>query len=145
MASASPYLASILATDSESLVFSDMSNDELELLISFLYTGFVTFSSQNECQSFKSLLYQLGIELPKPQDEQLFEFSRQNEDLSQFTSTEQNAIFYELQTVEQNEVSRILAEIISDLEHNQGKNTLNFRAITVRRCIEGYEFQLREN
>ena len=115
-------------------MFSDMSNDELELLISFLYTGFVSFSSQNECQSFKSLLHQLGIELPKTQDEQeTFTNFCQNEDLSQFASNDQNAIFCELQTVEQNEVSRILAEIISDLEENQGKEKcLNFRAVKVK-------------
>ena len=38
-----------------------MSNDELELLISFMYTGSVTFASPTESQKFNSLIHQLGI------------------------------------------------------------------------------------
>ena len=96
-----------------------MSNDELELLISFLYTGFVTFSSETQTQRFKSLLDQLGIQIPETQQKQAEELNFTTPELTH--SVDQNAILYELQTVEQSEVSRILAEIISDFDEKQQK------------------------
>ena len=94
-----------------------MSNDELELLISFLYTGFVTFSSEIETQRFKSLLDQLGIEVP----EKPVEDPGSSPEDHLITTVDQSSILYELQTVEQSEVSRILAEIISDFDEKQHK------------------------
>ena len=94
-----------------------MSNDELELLISFLYTGFVTFSSEAETQRFKTLLDQLGIEVPENQVEE----PNFNTEDNLITTVDQSSILYELQTVEQSEVSRILAEIISDFDEKGHK------------------------
>ena len=48
-----------------SIIFTDMSNDELELLISFVYTGSVTFASSSESQRFNTLINQLGIHVDK--------------------------------------------------------------------------------
>ena len=59
-----------------------MSNDELELLISFLYTGFVTFSSETQTQRFKSLLDQLGIQIPETQQKQVEELNFTTQDFS---------------------------------------------------------------
>ena len=124
LAAASPFISSIILESSEqelgedSILFTDMSNDELELLISFLYTGFVTFSSEAETQRFKTLLDQLGIEVPENQVE---EPNFNTEDNLITTTVDQSSILYELQTVEQSEVSRILAEIISDFDEKGHK------------------------
>ena len=99
-----------------------MSNDELELLISFLYTGFVTFSSEAETQRFKTLLDQLGIEVPENQVEE----PNFNTEDNLITTVDQSSILYELQTVEQSEVSRILAEIISDFDEKGHKGEIYF-------------------
>ena len=121
LAAASPFISSIILESSElgedSILFTDMSNDELELLISFLYTGFVTFSSEIETQRFKSLLDQLGIEVP----EKPVEDPGSTPEDHLITTVDQSSILYELQTVEQSEVSRILAEIISDFDEKQQK------------------------
>ena len=99
-----------------------MSHDELEQLISFLYTGFVTFNSQNETQKFKDLLHHFKIHVPSSSEDELSRFlllNDQSEFLSSSGSTvDQNAILYEFQTAfnpnQQEDVNSILAEIISE-------------------------------
>ena len=129
LASASPILESLMkeAVEDEDivLVFTDMSNDELELLISFLYTGFVTFGSWSQSQRFKNLINQLGIEVPttsssassgsEPSEEDDLS-TLMVDDFGQST-VDQSEILYEFQANHNvDEVNRILAEIMEDYE-----------------------------
>ena len=99
-----------------------MNHDELEQLISFLYTGFVTFNSQNESQKFKDLLHHFKIHVPSSTEDEispLLLLNDQSEFLSSSgSSVDQNAILYEFQTAfnpnQQEDVNSILAEIISE-------------------------------
>lgn len=114
-----------------SIIFTDMSNDELELLISFVYTGSVTFASSTESQRFNSLIHQLGIHVDPvkgtAQIDRVEEAHSPDDDLSTLmvddfgqSTVDQSEILYEFQTAQNaEEVNRILAEIISDYDCNQ--------------------------
>ncbi len=72
LASASKVFADLLSEDKDggcsfvesgdhSLVLCDITNDELELLISFLYTGFAAFNTASESNRFHEILRHLGV------------------------------------------------------------------------------------
>lgn len=115
LASSSKFLENLLKESCEeaTLIISDISNDELEQLISFLYTGYVTLSSMAESQRFKALIHQLGIRVPEDDDLS----GLMVDDFGQST-VDQSQILYEFQQNAQNveEVNQILAEIMSDYE-----------------------------
>ena len=69
LASASAFLSQLLQEHAKegyetALVLTDMCHDELEQLISFLYTGLVTFNNRMASQKFQNLLHHLRIDLP---------------------------------------------------------------------------------
>ncbi|TRY64120.1 hypothetical protein TCAL_00441 [Tigriopus californicus] len=73
LANASPFLACLLGgstwpsrylQDDISLLLSDVSNQNLELLISYLYTGMATFDSRQARSSFLEVLTSLGVKTP---------------------------------------------------------------------------------
>lgn len=125
LAASSKYLESLLQStnlfeEEACLIFTDMSNDELEQLISFLYTGNVTFASSQESQRFKSLIHQLGIQTPSLLS------NYEEDDLSNLmvddfgqSTVDQSQILYEFQAAQN--VDQILAEIMSDLTGNSKK------------------------
>lgn len=70
MSNASPFLAYLLGgstsssqclQDDMSILLSDVSNQNLELLISYLYTGMATFDSRQARSSFVEVLTSLGV------------------------------------------------------------------------------------
>ena len=73
LASSSTFLSQLFQEHSKegyetALVLTDMCHDELEQLISFLYTGLVTFNNPMASQNFKNLLHHLRIDLPSSED-----------------------------------------------------------------------------
>lgn len=118
MAASSKYLESLLQTmnfpeEDASIIFTDMSNDELEQLISFLYTGNVSFASCMESQRFKSLIHQLGIQVPLLSNSEEDDLSNLMVDDFGQSTVDQSQILYEFQAAQN--VDQILAEIMSDL------------------------------
>ena len=115
--------------DVTSIIFTDITNDELEQLISFLYSGSVTFASCTESQRFKSLIHQLGIHVPSlsptspPAATVASSASTLCEDLCALmvddfgqSTVDHTEILFEFQASSQDveEVDQILAEIMSD-------------------------------
>ena len=114
-------MAQIPEEEDACLVLTEISSDELELLISFLYTGFITFASFIESQRFRTLIHHFGIEIPHS-DDNVVEDDLHGlivDDFGQST-VDQSEILYEFQSAQNvDEVNRILAEIISDYDNQQ--------------------------
>lgn len=137
LASCSKFLADLLRSCEEeaALIFTDITNDELELLISFSYTGFVTLNSSCGSQRFKALLNHLAIQLPAMACEEDDLSSLIADEFVQLSSTvDQSAILYEFQDAFQHhqpnhgqneeDVNKILEEIISDYDKSNLVATL---------------------